>query len=730
MIQRVFIWSITIIFALFSFSCAETVEGDWEGILEVQGSELDVNFHIIKSGNTYSSTMDVPSQGAEGIRATNTTFIDNELTIAIENMQMQYKGTLGGDVISGTYTQRGQSFPLTFTRMAQNTAGTTRSQDPKKPYPYTSEEIKFTNTKAQNIELAGTLTLPENVEKPPVVILISGDGGQDRDATMFGHRPFLVLSDFLTRNGIGVLRIDDRGVGDSKGTQRGITHQEIATDVEAAFSFLRSRTDINEAQIGLLGHSDGGYVAQIVASRMDHINFIILLGSPGMPFEGSKVHPKEYLSKVNCPVLALNGDKDIIRDAKTHLTAIKTVLNESGNKDVITMELENINHFFQTTTERGGIRAVSSIDETYAPKVLDIIKNWISLKTGLSSNARPQDPKKPYPYHSEEISFTNPKANNITLSGTLTWPKDVGNPPVAVLISGTGEQNRDGEIFNHRPFLVMSDYLTRNGIAVLRYDDRGVAESEGTLRGTTTNDLSTDVEAAVAYLKTRTDINPQKIGLIGHSEGGLIAPIVASRDKSIAFIVSLAGTAADGLTLLLTQERRQATLRGVSSEEINFNERILKRAFTIVTTEDDYSKIEELVQKDLTLFRKENTNSPYITSLTDHVISGHARAASNPKNIYFLKTSPKEFWTKVTCPILAMNGDKDSQVSSKIHLAAIKEAIEEGGNLETTIKELKGLNHLFQTAKTGSKDEYEQIEETFSPKALLMVKDWVIANTK
>ena len=347
-----------------------------------------------------------------------------------------------------------------------------------------------------------------------------------------------------------------------------------------------------------------------------------------------------------------------------------------------------------------------------------------------TKKVRPQDPKKPYPYSSEEIRFTNPKANHIKLAGTLTLPKGIKNPPVAILITGTGAQNRDEEIFNHRPFLVLSDYLTRNGIAVLRYDDRGVGESEGTLKDTNSEDLATDVEAAIRYLKTRTDINPQKIGLIGHSEGGLIAPIVVSKDKSIAFIVSLAGTAADGLTLLLSQERRKAELRGVSTDEIDFNERILKRAFTIVNNENDFSKIEGLVQKDLELFRKENANNPYINLLTDNEINGHARAASNPRNIYFFKTNPKQFWTKVQCPILAINGDKDSQVSSKIHLTAIKEAIEEGGNSETTIKELKGLNHLFQTAKTGSVEEYEQIEETFSPKALLMIKDWVIAHIK
>jgi len=410
---------------------------------------------------------------------------------------------------------------------------------------------------------------------------------------------------------------------------------------------------------------------------------------------------------------------------------------ESGNKEVTAMELENINHFFQTTTERGGIRAVSSIEETYAPKVLDIIKNWISSKTGVSNattrsenKLRPQDPKKPYLYNSEEISFTNTAANNIKLAGTLTLPRGVDNPPVAILITGTGAQDRNEEIFNHRPFLVLSDYLTRHGIAVLRYDDRGVGESEGTLRGTNSEDLSTDVEAAIRFLKNRKDVNANKIGLIGHSEGGLIAPIIASKDKSIAFIVSLAGTGADGITLGLSQQRRRAELRGVPADRIDFNERILKRVFTIIKNVNDISEISELVQKDLELFRKENASNPFIDTLTDAEIAANVRAANAPRNIYFFKTDPKQFWAKVKCPVLAINGDKDSQVLSKLHLPAIKKALKKANNTDVVIKELKGLNHLFQTAKTESVEEYEQIEETFSPKALLMIKDWIVANTK
>lgn len=374
--------SMAIILSIMSYSCAQTVEGDWSGTLNNQGTKLPINFHISKTGDHYNTTMDAPTQGVTGFQTTSTSFIDNEVIITVENMQMVYKGVLKDGVISGTYTQRGSSFPLEFRPLSDADINKkTRPQDPKTPFPYTSEDVSFTNTKANNIKLVGTLTLPENVKNPPVAILISGDGGQNRDTELFNHRPFLVLSDYLTKNGIAVLRFDDRGVEESEGTQRGITPTDIATDVETAFSYLKNRTDVNIEKIGLIGHSDGGFVAQIVASKNKNIDFTILLGSPGIEFEGSKENPKQYLSKMKCSVLALNGDKDMIRNSKIHLPAIETALKKSGNNDVTTMELENINHFFQPTTERGGIRAVSTIEETYSPKVLEIIGNWINLKT-------------------------------------------------------------------------------------------------------------------------------------------------------------------------------------------------------------------------------------------------------------------------------------------------------------------------------------------------------------
>lgn len=392
-----------------------------------------------------------------------------------------------------------------------------------------------------------------------------------------------------------------------------------------------------------------------------------------------------------------------------------------NNKLIVTLEGQQI-------VFKGNLKE-DIITGTYTQRTNNLSFNLKRLT--LEDMGRPQDPKKPYPYISEEVSFVNIKANTIKFGGTLSLPKGIKNPPVAILITGTGAQNRNEEAFNHRPFLVLSDYLTRHGIAVLRYDDRGVGESEGTLRGTNSEDLAIDVEAAVNYLKTRTDINTDKIGLIGHSEGGFIAPIVASKDKHIAFVVSLAGPIADGLTTSLSQTRLLFEQRNMSTEEIEFNLGLQKRAILIAKNENDITKIATLVKEDLELFREQNLNNPYIGTLTDNEIENYTRRASSPKNAYIFKTNPKQFWLQVKCPILAINGNKDSQVISKLNLPVLKEVAKTGKNKDITIIELENLNHFFQNVPEGSGDrDYGLIDETFSPKALKVVKDWVIAKTK
>jgi len=343
---------------------------------------------------------------------------------------------------------------------------------------------------------------------------------------------------------------------------------------------------------------------------------------------------------------------------------------------------------------------------------------------------RPQEPIKPYPYYSEEIIFENKKAG-ISLAGTLTLPKKEGVFPVVILISGSGPQNRDEELLGHKPFLVLSDFLTKNGIAVLRYDDRGTALSKGDFKSATSADFALDVESAILYLKTRKEINKKKIGLIGHSEGGLIAPMVASKSKDVAFVVLLSGTGIQGDQILLLQQKLIGKASGVSEEDLQKSELENRKVFDIVIK----SKNLEELNIDLTDFikqtLKDNPDAEKPEGMSDDdYVELQVKQITIPWMRYFIKYNPTPALEKVKCPVLAINGEKDLQVPPKENLEAIKKALTKGGNKKVTIKEIPNLNHLFQECKTGSPDEYASIEQTFSPIALTEILNWLQAQTK
>ncbi|TGV02025.1 alpha/beta hydrolase family protein [Flavivirga rizhaonensis] len=358
-------------------------------------------------------------------------------------------------------------------------------------------------------------------------------------------------------------------------------------------------------------------------------------------------------------------------------------------------------------------------------KSIFLICTLFSINLFSQSN-RPQEPKEPYNYVSEDVYFTNLQADSIKLAGTLTLPKDIKKPVVAILISGSGAQDRNEELVNHKPFLVLSDYLTNNGIAVLRYDDRGTAESEGSFKNATTFDFATDVEAAITYLKTRNDIDTSKIGLIGHSEGGLIAPIVASKNNDVAFAVLLAGTGVNGAKVLETQSRRAAELAGANSVVLDENEKLSKIIYDIIRTNSDVEIIKTKITEELNDFKTKNPTSILAPAITPALIKQQFNVLKSKWLLTFIRIDPKDYLEKTTCPVLALNGSKDFQVLPKINLEGIKNGLEIAGNKDVTIKELEGLNHLFQTAETGSIQEYSQIEETFSPIALQIIKDWIL----
>jgi hypothetical protein len=345
-----------------------------------------------------------------------------------------------------------------------------------------------------------------------------------------------------------------------------------------------------------------------------------------------------------------------------------------------------------------------------------------------------QDPVKPYPYIEEEIVYENKEAG-VMLAGTLTLPQSEGPFPAVLLITGSGPQNRDEEIMGHRPFLVLSDYLTRQGIAVLRVDDRGVGESTGNFSEATTEDFAEDVLAGVNYLKNRKDIDSSRIGLIGHSEGGLIAPMLAVKSPDIAFIVLMAAPGLTGEEILYMQSDLIARAQGIDNETISENEALMKRMFSVVKEEENNTiaeeKLRNILRAEIANMSEEERESPgYSEAAIEASIDAQAKELTSPWMRFFLTYDPKPNLMKVKCPVLAINGEKDLQVPPEENLCAIEEVLREGGNKDYTVKELPGLNHLFQTAETGSPSEYAKIEETISPAALEIIGNWILEYTQ
>lgn len=338
---------------------------------------------------------------------------------------------------------------------------------------------------------------------------------------------------------------------------------------------------------------------------------------------------------------------------------------------------------------------------------------------------RPQEPKPPFPYNSEDVRFFNEK-DSLNLAGTLTYPKEGEKFPAVVLISGSGAQNRDEEIFGHKPFLVISDVLTKNGFAVLRFDDRGVGESEGDHSIATTYDFAEDVKSAVKFLKSRKEINKDKIGLIGHSEGAIISAMVASTSDEISFVVLMAGAGVPGDSILYLQTELIYRAEGQSEEKISEILKGLREVYSILKSDSDEKVIKEKIRKKYQeQFEKMSDEEKKQYGDLNTYIEMEIRITTSPWFREFLKLNPKSFLEKVKCPVLAINGEKDLQVPPKQNLPAIKEALEKGKNKNFLIKELPGLNHLFQTSKFGSIGEYGVIEETISNDALNIITNWL-----
>jgi pimeloyl-ACP methyl ester carboxylesterase len=341
---------------------------------------------------------------------------------------------------------------------------------------------------------------------------------------------------------------------------------------------------------------------------------------------------------------------------------------------------------------------------------------------------RPQEPKPPYPYKEEEVTVANPAAN-LRLAGTLTLPDSDGPFPAVVLITGSGPENRNEEVFCHKPFLVLADYLTRRGIAVLRCDDRGTGKSTGDYSKATTADFATDAEAQVQWLKTRKEIDPKRIGLLGHSEGGIIAPLAASHTADIAFVVLMAGTGLRGDSVLMLQVRLIARSQGLPDSVIAAALRTERQVLDIARSDKDSTaaaaELLGLLKQALTTLSEPEKDA---LQMTEAGIEQEVRTALSPWFRFFVRYDPAPALRRLRIPVLAVNGGLDVQVAPRENLAAIEAALRAGGNKDFEVVELPGLNHLLQTARTGAITEYSKTEETIAPAALATIGDWILAH--
>ncbi len=339
---------------------------------------------------------------------------------------------------------------------------------------------------------------------------------------------------------------------------------------------------------------------------------------------------------------------------------------------------------------------------------------------------RPQTPKPPFSYTSETLVIQHKKAN-VSIEGTLTLPNGKGPFPAVILVSGSGPQDRNSEILMHKSFWVIADYFTRRGIAVFRYDERGVGKSTGTYSTASTIDFADDLMEIFKVIQKDSRLNPKQIGLMGHSEGGIIIAIATSKIKSVGFLVSLAGSAVPGLDILLEQAKEMNVLAGKDSAFIQYDYQFRTKIFEIFLNTPDkkefVEKIKNLFDNAITELGEEKAKE---YSITKSIAELWIMQLSSPWMETFIRLDPAEYWSKVKCPTMVLIGEKDFQVPYNQNMPRYKEIFEKSNNKNVTLLKMDSLNHLFQTCKTGSVGEYGRIEETFSPKALKTISDWIL----
>jgi pimeloyl-ACP methyl ester carboxylesterase len=480
-----------------------------------------------------------------------------------------------------------------------------------------------------------------------------------------------------------------------------------------------------QARLALIGFGESFFRNHVLSSKsgaiVNRIVFLIFLTAIVLAPSAAAPNPAgDWIGEMN------SGFKVRIHIEKSGAGFTGKLINPSGNETVLD----------QVTSDGTRLRfMVAKLSLTYDGVWNEQENLWkgnltfqqvyaLTLRRASAAELAPAVHKRPQeaairsspaPYANTDVEFQNAAAHN-RLAGTLSVPKGTGPFPAVVLISGTGHNTRDEDVWGHKVFLVLADALARKGVAALRYDKRGVGGSSGDFDSATTADFTSDAEAAAAWLRKQPEIDPRRIGLLGHSEGGIIAPAIAAGDKDIAFVVMIAGPCIRGDKLFELQSALTAKVYGAPDDYIAKRKAFDKRLYAAVV-----SAPSELVARD-------RAKALVAQGLADKIVDANeaenlAHDVTTPWERYFLAYDPAPTLARVNVPVLVLNGSLDVQVPAKEDLAPAREALK--NNPCAVVMELRGMNHLLQDAKTGAPNEYNEIEMTISPEALEIITGWV-----
>jgi fermentation-respiration switch protein FrsA (DUF1100 family) len=654
------------------------IAGDWQGTLNAGGVQLRLALHVAAAKDgSLTATLDSLDQGAIGIPVTSVTLKDSKLSLTVDAVHGTYEGTINKDAteIDGTWSQ-GQPLTLNFKR-----APAQAIIAPKPAAP-------------SDIDGSWLGTLDAGAVKLRIVFkIVNTQDGLTAQLQSPDQSPVWVTASSVARSGSS-LTIAFSGIG-------GVYDGKIGADLSSIDgTFTQAGNPLPLAVKRATGQAEAEFVSPKAPVKPSDID-----GTWLGTLDAGAVKFRLVLKIVNWPD-GLGASLQDFDQSPQWIPA--TSIKRSGNS--LNFTIEYLGAVYDGKIDAG----LNSIDGTFTqggvprPLALKRVKDQAELET-----QHPQNPVKPYPYREEEMTYANKAAGN-TLAGTLTIPPGKGPFPAVLLISGSGPNDRDESALGHKPFLVLSDYLTRKGIVVLRADKRGIGKSTGDLAKATYADFAADAEAGVQYLKTRAEVDPHRIGLIGHSEGGTIAPMVAAGDPGVRFIVLMAGPGVRGDQLVVEQKRLIEEASGVTKEQAAQDAVRQRELFALVENEKDGSVLDKELRAKLAGQIPEAQVDAAIQDLT------------SPWFRYLLTYDPATALRKVACPVLVLNGEKDLQVPPAQNLPAIRKALENGGNKHFEVDELPGLNHLFQTAKTGAPAEYAEIEETMSPVALDKIASWIL----